>query len=92
MIKNIPKRSTHLSTIGQIIHRQAAVQLQAQPEVAQAAGQVVLHQDVGALEVTVDDGNLQVQEQRLKSPFRLQENKHWHSTFGRPQGRRSLWR
>lgn len=66
MIRSNPKRSADLSAVGQIIHRQAAVQLQAQPEVAQAARQVALHQDVGALEVTVDNGHLQVTTAQLK--------------------------
>lgn len=52
---------THLSTVGEIIHRQTAVQTQAQPKVTQAAGQVVLHQDVGALQVSVHYGHLEEQ-------------------------------
>lgn len=50
--------STDLSTVGEVIHRQAAVQTQSQPKVTQAARQVVLYQDVGALQVSVDYGHL----------------------------------
>ena len=47
----------YLPAVGQLIHRQRVVQAQGQAEVTQAAGQVVLHQDVGALYVPVSDGH-----------------------------------
>lgn len=49
---------TYLPTVGQVIHRQGRVQTQGKPKVTQAAGQVILHEDVGALEVPVHNGHL----------------------------------
>lgn len=48
-------RSLYLSAVGQLIDRQIVVQAQGKSEIAQAAGQVIFHQDVGALDVPVCD-------------------------------------
>lgn len=58
------KLASNLPTVGEVIHRQTAVQTESQAEVTQAACQVVFHQDVGALQVTVDYRHLQAQEKR----------------------------
>ena len=47
-----------LSTVGEVIHSQTAVQTESQPEVTEAQRQVVLHQDVGALQVPMHYGHL----------------------------------
>ena len=49
---------SHLPAVGQVVHCQKVVQTETQAKVTQAARQVALHQDVGALQVPVDDGNL----------------------------------
>lgn len=54
--------TTDLSAVGEVVDGHAAVQAQCQPKVTQAAGQVALHQDVGALEVSVHDGHLKEQQ------------------------------
>ena len=47
------KSSLYLSAVGQLIDRQTVVQAQGESEITQAAGQVIFHQDVGALDVPV---------------------------------------
>lgn len=44
----------NLSTVGKVIHWQAAVQTESQAKVTNTARPVVFHQDVGALQVSVD--------------------------------------
>ncbi|TNN34922.1 hypothetical protein EYF80_054915 [Liparis tanakae] len=48
-----------------LVHGQRVVQAQREAEVAQAAGQVALHQDVGALDVPVRDGHLVAAARRV---------------------------
>ena len=55
----------YLPTVGQVIHRQSGVQPQGEAEVTEAAGEVSLDQDVGALEVPVHDGHLGSAAQRV---------------------------
>ena len=56
--------SSHLPAVGQVVHGQEVVQAESQAKVTQAARQVVLHQDVGALQVPMDDGNLRTSTKR----------------------------
>ena len=55
---------SHLPAVGQVVHRQEVVQAETQAKVTQAARQVALHQDVGALQVPVDYGHLRTSTKR----------------------------
>ncbi len=48
---------THLSAVGQVIHRKRVVKAEAKSKITEATREVILHQDVRALQISVDDGH-----------------------------------